>query len=240
MSTTPGGRSGPPPGRGSGSADRAPLVPGGKFPRPPARKNPGPPPGRRSGPVVERPTGPPGYRAPVVPGGRSPGPLSGRGVGLPGTGSGSSGGRGSGLAARRRELPSPEKSAQALEEINHCISECDRVAALLIAEPTGENVSNIQKLIFLIRRMMTLMNEFGPSSGEESLVGEMEMLALAPDGRPVDAEQRRIEAQFRRDMNGIKNTADMYERALDSAEKRQHNRFRKIMAPIVQAIKGVE
>lgn len=110
----------------------------------------------------------------------------------------------------------------------------------MVAEPTTENVRNVRKLVGLIRRMMTLMAEFGPQREEDDLASEMSGLAVTPDGTPMDAEERRVAARFREDMNGIQNTVDMYERALEYAKKNQPEQFRKIMAPIVKAMREME
>lgn len=111
----------------------------------------------------------------------------------------------------------------------------------MTAEPTPENVRNVQKLLVLIRRMIALMTEFGPQREEEDdLASEMSALAVAPDGRRVDAEERRMEKQFREDMLKTQQTVDMYERALECAKTNRPEGFRKIMAPIVRAVQEGE
>ena len=163
-------------------------------------------------------------------GDRSPGPG--------GRGPGSAGGRRTGRDGRGGRVAVPDEGVEALKEIFDYIKEKKRIAELLSPLPTSENIGNIRKMGITIRRMMKLLKENGPGGKNDRLAQEMEALSVSRASNQASAEQRQIEANFKQNMAKLQDTVNMYEKALDCANKNQPDQFREIMGPIVESEKS--
>ena len=121
-------------------------------------------------------------------------------------------------------------------EIHECLEETEKLSKSLQSEPTQNNLKNIKRMVKIMYRMVKLMVTFGPGSATDQMLRGKGSRSGSATSAQVDAEQKKLEENFKRHIETLQGTVKRYEMALERAEKNQSEEFRGIMGPIVKSI----